>query len=186
MESWCPGKESEFLSVRKHGAFTDTLGHSEDSHVGPWSSIIHWGPIFFPPCTPYSGDLGPSPGSRCAVGARLPWGRNEASTRAHIPELKTDEPQARDQRGAQAWGLVRETVTPRLVRASSEYAPCQRRQWDHSLRFPFLLSRVFNSLTSSHRPISLTRLPFSLPRTFRDPTTTLSLAYHESPIAICL
>ena len=159
-----------------------TLGRREDSHAGPWSSIIHWGPIFFPPCTPYSGDLGPSPGSRCAVGARLPWGRNEASTRAHIPELKTDEPQARDQRGAQAWGLGRQTVTPRLARAPSEYAPCQRRQWGHFPRFPFLLSRF---LTPWPLPIDQFPLP-DCPFLYHEPSETLSLAYHESPIAICL
>lgn len=59
----------------------------------------------FPTQHPHLGTepLGPPTGSRWAVGARLPWGRNEASTRAHIPELKTELPQARDQRGAQAW-----------------------------------------------------------------------------------
>lgn len=68
---------------------------------------------------------GPCTGSRWAVGARLPWGRNEASTRAHIPELKTELPQARDQSGAQAWGAggqVEEIVIPRPERGPSEHA----------------------------------------------------------------
>lgn len=107
----------------------DMLGSSEDK---PCSSPVKhhtlW-PHLFPTLHPVLGteSSGPSPGSRCTVGARLPWGRNEASTRAHIPELKTDEPQARDQRGAQAWGWVEETVTPRLGRAPSEHALCQKR-----------------------------------------------------------
>lgn len=94
------------------------LGSSEDK---PCSSPVKhhtlW-PHLFPTLHPILGteSSAPSPGSRCTVGARLPWGRNEASTRAHIPELKTDEPQARDQRGAQAWGWVEETVTPRIGR----------------------------------------------------------------------
>lgn len=68
---------------------------------------------FFPTLHPVrrTESSGPSSGSRCAVGARLPCGRNEASTRAQIPELKTEEPQARDQRGAQAWGWGRRLLT---------------------------------------------------------------------------
>lgn len=65
-------------------------------------------PVLSPPGTRRWASSGPSSGSRCAVGARLPCGRNEASTRAHIPELKTEEPQARDQSGAQAYGELGE------------------------------------------------------------------------------
>lgn len=76
---------------------------------------------FFPTLHPILGTESSvlSSGSRCAVGARLPCSWKEASTRAHIPELKTEEPQARDQRGAQAYEWVGGIVIPRLGR---EYA----------------------------------------------------------------
>ena len=72
-----------------------------------------------------------------------------------------------------------------VEREPSDHAPSRKWHWESLPKVP-LLSRVFNSLTRPHRPVSLNILLFSLPQTFRNPATTLSLAHHKSPITICL